>query len=330
MNEEQVRNFVQRYLEAAHCEIIEKGPDRITVKLSPEADRDLTNRSYYWSFVERTGAAPETMNFTFTFRNPSEAAASVPKSGKPAGPTGSQTVGLRSPASPNGVNPPVMDSILGRYFGFAPTAPASQRILEEPLTYGCRRLEQIFQSCQKKGRFVHLYEEPEHPQIPGAALSGYSSWFCVNYKVEMICDMKRDELHSLGINLSTGEIAGNFLKHISGKKLTPRLPANTHVRETISLQTALAMLENLLEKKLHGYDHTWASEANERMNIEISRIQAYYEDLLESAEPEIKEEVRQQYENRKLELERQYRPKVQISAINCGLFHLTRETFHDH
>ncbi|MEB3100180.1 YqhG family protein [Ferviditalea candida] len=327
MKEEHVRNFVLRYLEATRCQVIEKNPQRVTVQLSPDADRDLTNRSYYWSFVERTGAAPETMKFTFTFGNPQEPAESAAKSAKSGGRAGSQTSGPSSPAAPKGANPPVADSILGRYFG---VAPASQRILEEPLTYGSRRLDQIFQSCRKKGRFVHLYEEPGQPQIPGAFLSGYSSWFCVNYKVELICDMKRDELHSLGINLSTGEVAENFMENISRKQLTPRLPANTHVRETISLQTALSMLENLLEKKLSGYDYTWAKEANERMNEEISRIQTYYGDLLESAEPEIKEEIRLQYENRKQELERQYLPRIQISAINCGLFHLTRETFHEH
>lgn len=63
MNEKQVHKFVQRYLEATECQVLEKSPCHFTVKLSPDADRELTNRPYYWSFVDRTNAAPETMTY---------------------------------------------------------------------------------------------------------------------------------------------------------------------------------------------------------------------------------------------------------------------------
>ncbi|MED4605369.1 YqhG family protein, partial [Paenibacillus validus] len=67
MNAQQIQSFVLRYLEAEQCEIMEKHPAYVTVKLSPSADRDLTHRPYYWSFVERTGVTPETMTCTFIF-----------------------------------------------------------------------------------------------------------------------------------------------------------------------------------------------------------------------------------------------------------------------
>lgn len=47
MNSKQVHKYVNRYLEATDCSIIEKSPAHFTVKLSPEADRELTNRPYY-------------------------------------------------------------------------------------------------------------------------------------------------------------------------------------------------------------------------------------------------------------------------------------------
>lgn len=65
MNEKQIHKFVNRYLEATSCSILEKSPAHIKVKLSPHADRELTNRPYYWSFVDRTGTEPETMTFLF-------------------------------------------------------------------------------------------------------------------------------------------------------------------------------------------------------------------------------------------------------------------------
>lgn len=61
MNIEEIQSLVLQYLEAMDCQILEKTPAYITVKLSAEADKDLTNRAYYWSFVERCGIEPETL-----------------------------------------------------------------------------------------------------------------------------------------------------------------------------------------------------------------------------------------------------------------------------
>jgi len=62
-----VRNYIEKYLTTQQCHFVEKGPGHIQVKLSPEADKALTNRSYYWAFVERTGAEPETLQMNFIF-----------------------------------------------------------------------------------------------------------------------------------------------------------------------------------------------------------------------------------------------------------------------
>lgn len=67
MKTDQIQTFVMRYLEAEQCDILEKHPAYVTVKLSPSADKELNYRPYYWSFVERTGVAPETMTCTFIF-----------------------------------------------------------------------------------------------------------------------------------------------------------------------------------------------------------------------------------------------------------------------
>lgn len=67
MNSQQVQRFVLTYLEATGCSVIERTPNHVTVKLSPEADKALTNRPYYWGYVERTGVPAQTMSFTFIF-----------------------------------------------------------------------------------------------------------------------------------------------------------------------------------------------------------------------------------------------------------------------
>lgn len=302
MNAAQIRDFVMRYLEAEGCEIIEKHPAYVTVKLSPSADKDLTNRSYYWSFVERTGATPETVTYTFVFDPEKQPPPAQPP---PAQPQQGQS-----------------DSILGRYFGFAPTA-VSAKIPRDEVTYGSRRLEQIFAAVRAKGKYVRLFEEPPQHQRTAPVPLAYDTWFHANYKVELACDMKRSEIHSLAIRLSTGEIREHFHDLVVGKKLTPRLPSNVHIiPEKMSLSHGAGVLERFLENKLKGYDHQWAEEAHDRLLEELARIRVYYESLIKAAEPEKKNDIEAQYRNRQAEIEWQYQPRVHVSVINCGLFHL--------
>lgn len=320
MKYSQIQQFVTRYLETTGSQIIEKSPSHVTVKLSPEADRDLTNRSYYWSFIERTGAEPETMSFTFVFDPQAIQAAKEAEEKKKA----QARTSLQQAVSPDG-----KESILGRYFGYIPPVAASGRVLNENVTYGCRRLDQIFSAVRKKGQFVCLFEEPAKQHVPGQGSASYTSWFGVNFKIEFICDMKRDELHSLGISLSTGEIVKNFQQQLQQKKLTPRLPAHIHLREAISLRSALAQLENYLDRHLDHIDPAWAVEAKDRLDGELLRIEGYYGDLIAAAEEEnIKSDVEQQFNNRKQEIEWQYQPRIEVSVINCGLFHLEEPVLH--
>lgn len=344
MNAQQIQAFVLRYLEAEQCEIMEKHPAYVTVKLSPSADRDLTHRPYYWSFVERTGVTPETMTCTFIFDpdayrelNP-HAQPNGPQPGistaAPPGMARTETPASGSPhasaASANGQPPgqpaqpqsPQGDSILGRYFGFVPTT-FTARVPRDDVTYGSRRLEQIFAAVRAKGKFVRLFEAYVPPDPRHTHTVPYETWLAVNYKVELTCDMKRSEIHSVGIQLQTGEIREQFQEWIAARKLTPRLPAHVYVTpDKITLPRAVLFLEQHMEAKLATYDHRWAREAHLRLSEELARVRDYYEPLLRTAEPEAKPEIEAQYANRSQEVEWQFRPRIQISAINCGLFHV--------
>ncbi|MDF2964124.1 MAG: hypothetical protein K0S39_5859 [Paenibacillus sp.] len=337
MNQSQIQDFVMRYLEAEQCDIVEKHPAYVTVKLSPSADKELTYRPYYWSFVERTGVAPETMTCTFIFDPEGHKAAvqeaggsqpaalppqAAPASAGPAPGHGSAAPGTQPdvPAGTPGTQQQP-DSILGRYFGFVPTQVVA-RVPKDEVTFGSRRLEQIFSAVRNKGRFVHLYEQFKPEQKSSATLP-YENWLQVNFKVELACDMKRSEIHSLGIHLGTGEIREQFQEMLQTKRLTPRLPARIFIiPDKITLPRAVIYLEEYLEHRLRGYDHRWAEEAGLRLKDEIDRIRSYYETLIQGADPEKRPEVEAQYTNRKQEIDWQYRPRIQISVINCGLFHL--------
>lgn len=358
MNREQIERFVMRYLETTGCRVLEKSPAHVTVKFSPEADKDLTGRPYYWSFVERTGAEPETISFTFVFDPEGMDNSSAGGRGgsgnasAPAGAAGTQTAGAGSGASSGasgnhtdrtgsdahagtGGNqadetPPspataASDSILARFFGVgsAPGAGGFGRIPKDVVTYGSRKLEQLFGVVQSKGRFVRLFEEPKQEKRNPYASIGYSTWLGINFKVEFVCDVKRDELHSLGIHFGTGQITERFYDLIKDRNMTPKLPSNIHLQPVqLSLSSAVESLEQHLEQTVKQYDHRWAEEAHSRLSDELQRIHSYYEELLRTIEEDKKSEVEEQYRNREKEIEWQYRPRVLVSVINCGFFHL--------
>ncbi|MFC9775072.1 YqhG family protein [Paenibacillus chitinolyticus] len=419
MNTAQVERFVMRFLEAYNCRIIEKTKHAVIVNLSPEADKELTGRSYYWSFVERTGVEPETMTYRFVFDPEGDAAASAaarpvpagPRNGPlgaagpqpgaaerqaqeaagpgnsppgglaaasagPAGPVavagavsaapgaaaGGGTVpagssgtpspqgtpaagatgpaasagavpGGAAPAAGSGGSPPEAirsaDSILGRYFGTAPAPPVG-RVPRDEVIFGSRRLQQLFATALNNGRFTRLFEAP--PQAPGSPLPRHSapltycSWMNVNYKVEYSCDMKRSEVHSLAIQMTTGEIREEFHPSMLTRKLAPKLPANIHLLgDNLTLSRAASILEDYLEQKIRRTDLRWADRANQVLAEEHQLVRLYYEGMLTAAEPEAREELEIRYAARQAEVDWQYRPRVHVSVINCGLFHLRAE-----
>lgn len=319
MNQDQVRDYVSRYLEAAECQVIEHHPAYMTVKLSPEADKALTNRPYYWSFVERTGAEPETMTITFVFDQEAFDRLQEERS-RTQQPSGN---GVGVPGSPGGSNGAAGgDSILARYFGISPGV-VHGRARHELVSFGSGRLNQIFASTKDKGRVVHLYEQPEERLLAPGRTASYVSYLAVNYKIEYICDIKRDELHSLGICLSTGEILTNFHERLVPLSLTPRLPAHMHINDMLSLPRAVSELEAYLERYVKSQDHRWAELAEQRMNDELDRIKNYYQEMIQQAkDDEERMNMEDEYRAREQEIAWQHKPRVLISAVNCGIFHL--------
>ncbi|MEF3310090.1 YqhG family protein [Paenibacillus sp. GYB004] len=333
MNTKQIQKFTLRYLEATGCHIIEKHPAYVTVKLSPEADKKLTNRPYYWGFVERTGAPPETMTFTFVFdpeklqaeteaakarQDASDAkAGAAPQTGPVVlGPSGQPLAGQAG-----------ADSILGRYFGVTPSPGTfgPGRIPRDEVTYGSRRLMQLFDVVKTCGQTVQLFEDPGAALRGGAGSSGYASYLNINVKVELACDMKRDELHSFGVDLATGELTDHFYEKVAGRKLTPRLPPNVYIaRPVITVARARTIVELHLEKMLKRYDHGWAADANDRLSDEFARVDRYYEDALKGLEEEPRMQAEEQWKRRREEIDWQYRPRIAVSVVSGGLFHLAR------
>jgi len=394
MSPHEVQAYVLTYLESLDCQIMERSPAHVTVKLSPEADKALTNRPYYWGFVERTGAPAETMSFTFIFDPDSykqAIEAAEAKAAQTSPPVVTDPAGTNGVTNGNTPGEPPKDTILGRYFGITPSLPqlGPGRILREDVVYGSRRLQQIFGAAREGGAFVNLFEQAAKRQLRATAPAVYEPWLGVCFKVEFACDLKREELHFLGISLRSGEIIEKFGTKLNRRDLSPRLAENMHVQTAkVSLSDAGAALECHLTNRLQKLDYSWAEKAQERLDLELDVLDTYYEAVLREDMPEVesvdnltagtetghserttpvplrpvsaltnaepiradvelaaeaavqidtetdaeeekakqavidREAMKLQYETRRTEMIWQYEPKVKVTAISSGMFHL--------
>ncbi|UVI27929.1 YqhG family protein [Paenibacillus spongiae] len=328
MNDRQVHKFVQRYLEATECRIMEKSPAHFLVKLSPRADRDLTNRPFYWGFVDRTGAEPETMSMLLvTNKNKyDESKAAASPSGTAAAP-GTQVQsasGASGTTQPSGGIAGAAEAALGRSLGFVHgSLNASGRVPREDLYYGSRKLEQLFESAKASGSYLCMFQEPDKKNSHPLQSTAYTAWLGVNFKVEFTCDMKREELHSFGVSMATGQCTERFHDRLQSLRMTHRLPPNVHTAKNgLTLAKATAVAEQTLERKLKGYDYVWADAAAARLQLELATVQHYYEPLLEAQEEDARAAAAEQFKRRQDEIRWQYEPRVTVSAINCGIFYL--------
>lgn len=260
-----VHRFAERYFSANDCQIIERSPHHLKVKLSVKVDKELINRPFYWMYVEKMNLQPNPTTLNLI--------------SKPE----------KAPEGFNG----------------------------EFLSFGTPRFRQILQSAINQGRFIRLYENKTPETNNPNNSSPYTPWFGVNYKLSYICDQKKDELLSLGINLYDGQIKSNFYPQIKQRIWTPKIPAHRHIiRPRFQLIECLGKLENFIEEHIKKQDSTWAREAKKRLDQELKQVSLYYPEGESETGTEAEKKQRIQ------EIYWQYHPRIEVDIINAGLFYL--------
>lgn len=269
MQTEKIRDYVERYLTAHDSHFIEKNQAYFTVTLPEQVDKDLENRPFYYSYIERCGIEPTPVTMTFIFDRKQ-----------------------------------VPDDVKGEWVGF-----------------GSRRLQQIFRSAEKHGRFVRLYENTKE-QDHMSPFSSLIPWLCIHYRAQCLCDQKKDILFSIGINLVTGNVISSFYEQISVRSFTPQLPPYRFTMQPIfSLRTAVERAEQKISEQLANEDKTWAEKARLRLEEEKQLLQNYYQHV--SNEDDGNASFQDEYKRRLQELEWQYQPRIDVQFINAGLFYLS-------
>ncbi|TCP70598.1 YqhG family protein [Baia soyae] len=187
----------------------------------------------------------------------------------------------------------------------------------EYVFYGCPRFTQLLDSAQKHGKFVRVYQDTGVFGMVSRQTKPYSPWLVINFFVSFVCDRKRDEIWSLGIDLQTGAIQEQFDDQIKNTNWLSRIPAKRYTEEAnMSISEAVGELEYYLQDRLQNGELTWAMEAEERLQQELAQLDLYFPDDASLSEEQIKSK-----QDRRRELVWQYHPRVETRLINAGLFY---------
>ncbi|WP_077616602.1 YqhG family protein [Caenibacillus caldisaponilyticus] len=261
MKQEAIHSYLEDFFRASGCDILDLRPRFIKVKLTIEMDKKLMNRPFYWHYVEKIGARPETQTLAFK------------------------------------------------------TDPAGEE--GDFIHFGSPRLHHIFSLSKELGRYVRLYE---NARSNGGNLPLYP-WLGLNFKISFQCDLKRDELMSLGINLFNGTIVKAFQETVEALPLSPKIPDYCYtLAPMIKPLSAVNRLFAVIEAFIHRQDDAWALEARERLRNDLELLERFYEDMEGDA-------YRDAFEKERDALMEQYKPRIHVSIINGGLFYLTGTAF---
>jgi hypothetical protein len=65
MLQQEIHQYLERFFAATNCPIMENGPGFLTVQLTADMDKELMNRPFYWTYIEKTGGIPNPGKLTF-------------------------------------------------------------------------------------------------------------------------------------------------------------------------------------------------------------------------------------------------------------------------
>nr|WP_278429750.1 YqhG family protein [Brevibacillus laterosporus] len=237
MQQTEVREFVEKYFAAFQSHVVENHPDYVTVKLPEDVDKDIGNRPFYWSWVEKMSIAPQPLHLTLFF----------------------------------------------------PQTEIPKELRAEHIYFGSKRLQQIFESTSKHGRFVCMYEAPkgilQKTSMSTRRSTALTPWLHLNIKVSFICDKKRDFLLSLGVNLHQARVVQDFYPFLKRLHLTPAIPDYFYTLDRrLDIPQAIEMAKKEVYHFLDNQDHSWADQARLRLQEELDILEEYYKHVAQEQE----------------------------------------------
>lgn len=288
--------FADGFFHAVGAKTVRESDFYREFELPRDVDKELTDRPYYWLWVEKTNqeVAPTILRLAFT---------------EDALERENQRLKQEAEASLEGKNL----SDLERMFFRPPTA--------ELVTLGSFRLEKLYQSLDQRGRFACV--QPAHLQS-----GNLIPWLMYNARLSYRCDLVEEEIVSIGICLTNGQIVDHFYDMICRLQMTPADSEPLLQASEIPIQNALERIHRYLEQKQLARPHQWAEAAMIRLKKELRQVQTYYKSILIDLPEGEKTVAKAEQRRKELELSERIGPTLEFVPHQLALVGLLEPKTH--
>ncbi|WP_051662848.1 YqhG family protein [Alicyclobacillus macrosporangiidus] len=286
--EERMR-FCDAYFAAVGAPVVYEAPFYREYQLPRDVDKELTDRPYYWLWVEKTqkDVPPTVLRLAF------EETALERENER-----------LRQQALRDAEHQGLTE--LQRRFFRPPTA--------EWINLGCFRLDKIFQSLDRRGQFACV--APRH--LPPNAVR--VPWLMLNLLVSFRCDLTQQEFWSIGVCLVNGQVVERFLPALERLDMVPLdKPAEAFLSGTLSLEQAWQRVARHVERRLAERPHDWADAATRRWLDEREQVRTYYRSILPDVPDQERTLVAAEQARKERELEARMRPRIEVELRQVAL-----------
>jgi hypothetical protein len=283
--------FCDRFFAVVGAPCMYAKPSYREFQLPVDVDKELTDRPYYWLWVERTGEQVEPTILRLAFdEDVAERESERLKQEAMSGPKFTQLNEVQ------------------RMFFRSPTA--------EYVAFGSFRLEKIFESVKRRGVSACVKETG----VKGAL----RPWLLCQCLITYQCDLSKQRIASIGINLHTGQVSTDFLEKVRALDVQPADSTECLSGTKRSVEEGLRFIQDYLREQIEAESHAWADEALARLDSELAGMDLYYDsirtDIPEEEQPLVElERARKRHEH-----EERIRPVIdcevtQMAIIRCSL-----------
>lgn len=278
--------FCDAYFSAVGATCIRQTPEYREYELPREVDKELTDRPYYWMWVEQTDqeVPPTVLRLAFT-----DAALQR------------ENHRLREEALAKHSHHELSE--LDQMFLHPPVA--------ELVTLGSFRLDRILSSVEARGRFGCAAVKSRLGQaVP---------WLMVNALISYRCDSVEQTWHSLGVCLENGQVVPDFFTSIRRLPLESVDAAPLLAVARVDVETALDHAKAQLHRLVDKRPESWAQMAWTRLGQEQQQLKTYYTSLLPDLPVDEQVAIETEMETKIRQLQKRMAPRIEIDIRQLAL-----------
>jgi hypothetical protein len=290
---EQRLKFCDDFFSAVHAKTTFRASDYREYQLPRDVDKELTDRPYYWLWVEQTGQEVEPTTLRLAF---SEIA--LERENKRLHDE------AWSRANQEGL------SEVERMFFRPPLA--------ELVTLGSFRLERIMDAVHRRGQFVCAKPQT---QPHGAVLV---PWLLINAVLSYTCDLTQQRFVSMGLCLTNGQIVEGLWEAISRIPMVDVSPSEVLADAQLLFEpeAALLHLQTFLTRKVQTQPHRWAVDARQRLHDDLDQLDVYYNSLKTGDAADEEVVITTEHRRKRSELIQRAEPRIEIEISQLALIGL--------